>query len=260
MIEDVLQTQPKAQKLVEKSSTRNSEFEKYLKETTQNLEGLTTKSTTQVAAKPTQVQDTKESKTTPKDSPKLAESTQAKEQISKKAPDATELLAASLTPEALKSQSTATPPQTPKDTPLTQALKATQEQGTKIAQDKQALQAQNTNMQPKIVPDTKDQAPKTLDDVQELAKDKGLNPTKIIASSQTQETQPKPKATPESAKQKIQYEMENIEDRVAVINRGTKKPQNITSKISNIYEEGKAEQSTATLGSMLGLKDLPQQS
>ena len=76
MIEDVLQTQPKAQKLVEKSSTRNSEFEKYLKETTQNLEGLTTKSTTQVAAKPTQVKDTKESKTTPKDSPKLAESTQ----------------------------------------------------------------------------------------------------------------------------------------------------------------------------------------
>ena len=105
MIEDVLQTQPKAQKLVEKSSTRNSEFEKYLKETTQNLEGLTTKSTTQVAAKPTQV----------------------KEQTSKKAPDATELLAASLTPEALKSQSTATPPQTPKDTPFTQALKATQE-------------------------------------------------------------------------------------------------------------------------------------
>lgn len=238
MIEDVLQTQPKAQKLVEKSSTRNSEFEKYLKETTQNLEGLTTKSTTQVAAKPTQV----------------------KEQTSKKAPDATELLAASLTPEALKSQSTATPPQTPKDTPFTQALKATQEQGTKIAQDKQALQAQNTNMQPKIVPDTKDQAPKTLDDVQELAKDKGLNPTKITASSQTQETQPKPKATPESAKQKIQYETENIEDRVAVINRGTKKPQNITSKISNFYEEGKVEQRTATLGSILGLKDLPRQS
>ena len=238
MIEDVLQTQPKAQKLVEKSSTRNSEFEKYLKETTQNLEGLTTKSTTQVAAKPTQV----------------------KEQTSKKAPDATELLAASLTPEALKSQSTATPPQTPKDTPFTQALKATQEQGTKIAQDKQALQAQNTNMQPKIVPDTKDQAPKTLDDVQELAKDKGLNPTKITASSQTQETQPKSKATPESAKQKIQYEMENIEDRVAVINRDTKKPQNNTSKISNIYEEGKVEQRTATLGSILGLKDLPRQS
>lgn len=238
MIEDVLQTQPKAQKLVEKSSTRNSEFEKYLKETTQNLEGLTTKSTTQVAAKPTQV----------------------KEQTSKKAPDATELLAASLTPEALKSQSTATPPQTPKDTPFTQALKATQEQGTKIAQDKQALQAQNTNMQPKIVPDTKNQAPKTLDDVQELAKDKGLNPTKITASSQTQETQPKPKATPESAKQKIQYETENIEDRVAVINRGTKKPQNITSKISNFYEEGKVEQRTATLGSILGLKDLPRQS
>lgn len=259
MIEDVLQTQPKIQKPVEKKSTRNSEFEKYLKETTQNREISTTKSAqAQPTIKPTQV---KESKTTPKDSPKLAESTQTQEQTPKKdTPNTTELLAASLTPEALKSQSTATPPQAPKDTPLTQALKATQEQGTKIAQDKQALQAQNTNMQPKIVPDTKDQAPKTLDDVQELAKDKGLNPTKITASSQTQEIQPKPKVTPESAKQKIQYEMENLEDRVAVINRGTKKPQNITSKISNIYEEGKAEQSTTTLGSMLGLKDLPQQS
>ncbi|MFC3868003.1 hypothetical protein [Helicobacter equorum] len=260
MIEDVLQTQPKAQKLVEKTSTRNSEFEKYLKETTQNLERLTTKSTqTQVAAKPTQVKDTKESKTTPKDSSKLAESTQKKEQTPKKhTPETTELLAASLTPEALKSQSTATPPQAPKDTPLTQALKATQEQGTKIAQDKQALQAQNTGMQPKIAPYTKDQAPKTLDDVQELAKDKGLNPTNV--SSQAQEIQPKPKATPKSAKQKIQYEMENLEDRVAVINRGTKKPQNITSKISNIYEEGKTEQSVTTLGSMLGPKDLPRQS
>ena len=99
---------------------------------------------------------------------------------------------------------------------------------------------------------------KTLEDVQNLAKEKGLNPTRVTAL-ETQEVAQKPKRTPESAKQKIEYEAENAEDRVAVINRGRQKPKNITSKISNIYEESKAEQGGSTLGSMLGLKDLPRQ-
>lgn len=258
MIEDILQVQPQAQKPMEGKSVRSAEFEKYLKESTQNLEGLASK-TTQEVAKPAQTKGSKAQKP----AQAIAESSENKDQAPKKsvpknAPSATELLAASLTPEALKSQEATTLAKAPKDTPLTQALKAAQDQGTKSAQEKQTLQNQATNIAPKPIPAINPEELKSLDDVQALAEDQGLNPTKVTALEQ-EEVLPKPKRTPESAKQKIQYEAENAEDRVAIINRGTKKPKNITSKISNIYEEGKAEQSGATLGSMLGLKDLPRQ-
>lgn len=257
MIEDVLQTQPQTKKPMDKKSVRSAEFEKYLKESTQNLEGIAAKTTQAQIAKPAQPKDTKAQKalltTTESSDPK---DQNTKKSAPKDTPSTTELLAASLTPEALKAQDTATTPASaPKDTPLTQALKAAQEQGTKSTQEKQSLQTLAAKPASPLNPEEL----KTLEDVRTLAKDQGLNPTKITALEQ-EEISPKPKATPESAKQKIQYEVENIEDRVAVINRGTKKPKNITSKISNIYEESKAEQGTATLGSMLGLKDLPRQS
>ena len=254
MIEDILQVQPQAQKPMEGKSVRSAEFEKYLKESTQNFEGLTTKTSTSKPTKP------KESKAQIKTSTESSESSEsiAKKAAPKTTPNATELLAASLTPEALKSQEATTLAKAPKDTPLTQALKAAQDQGTKSAQEKQTLQYQATNIAPKPIPAINPEELKSLDDVRTLAEDQGLNPTKVTALEQ-EEVLPKPKRTPESAKQKIQYEAENAEDRVAIINRGTKKPKNITSKISNIYEEGKAEQSGATLGSMLGLKDLPRQ-
>lgn len=258
MIEDVLQAQPQTQKLVEKKSARSAEFEKYLKESTQNLEGLASK-TTQEVAKPAQTKGSKAQKP----AQAIAESSENKDQAPKKSvpknvPSATELLATSLAPEALKVKDPLAPATAPKDTPLTQALKAAQDQGTKSAQEKQTLQNQATNIAPKPIPAINPEELKSLDDVRTLAEDQGLNPTKVTALEQ-EEVLPKPKRTPESAKQKIQYEAENAEDRVAIINRGTKKPKNITSKISNIYEEGKAEQSGATLGSMLGLKDLPRQ-
>ena len=249
MIEDILQVQPQAQKPMEGKSVRSAEFEKYLKESTQNLEGLASK-TTQEVAKPAQTKGSKAQKP----AQAIAESSENKDQAPKKsvpknAPSATELLATSLAPEALKSQEATTLAKAPKDTPLTQALKAAQDQGTKSAQEKQTLQNQATNIAPKPIPAINPEELKSLDDVQALAEDQGLNPTKVTALEQ-EEVLPKPKRTPEA---------ENAEDRVAIINRGTKKPKNITSKISNIYEEGKAEGSSATLGSMLGLKDLPRQ-
>ena len=61
---------------------------------------------------------------------------------------------------------------------------------------------------------------------------------------------------PESAKYKVQYKLDNGEY-VAVIHRGTQKPQNITTKISSIYESIKTEESMPTLSSLFGLKDLP---
>ena len=253
MIEDILQAQPQAQKLVEKSQTRSAEFEKYLKESTQNLEGLKASS-----IKPAQTKESKAQKTSIESHTESSEAKEAKKAVSKTAPNTTELLAASLSPEALKSQESTTLAKAPKDTPLAQALKAAQDQGTKGTQERQALQDMATNLAPKPVAAINPSDSKTLEDVQNLAKEKGLNPTRVTAL-ETQEVAQKPKRTPESAKQKIEYEAENAEDRVAVINRGRQKPKNITSKISNIYEESKAEQGGSTLGSMLGLKDLPRQ-
>ena len=229
-------------------------FEKYLKESTQNLEGLKASS-----IKPAQSKESKTQKTSMTESKiESSEAKEAKKSAPKTAPNTTELLAASLSPEALKSQESTTLAKAPKDTPLAQALKAAQDQGTKGTQEKQALQDMATNLAPKPVAAINPSDSKTLEDVQNLAKEKGLNPAAITAL-ETQEVAQKPKRTPESAKQKIEYEAENAEDRVAVINRGRQKPKNITSKISNIYEESKAEQGSSTLGSMLGLKDLPRQ-
>ncbi|RDU53028.1 hypothetical protein CQA49_03730 [Helicobacter sp. MIT 00-7814] len=106
--------------------------------------------------------------------------------------------------------------------------------------------------------------PKTLEDVLNLAKEQNLNPAKISAETESESLQtqvaPKPKPKPLSATQKIEYEFESKEERVAVINRGVRKPKNITSKISNIYEEAKKDEGTPSLSALLGQKDLPRQS
>lgn len=106
------------------------------------------------------------------------------------------------------------------------------------------------------------QSPKTLQDVKNLAQLSGLNPTKVEAlQDEKVGVQPKTKeegqdGVPESAKYKIQYKVDDGE-RIAVIHRGTQKPQNITSKISSIYETIKVDSSSPTLSSLFGLKDLP---
>ena len=106
------------------------------------------------------------------------------------------------------------------------------------------------------------QSPKTLQDVKNLAQLSGLNPTKVEAlQDEKVGVQPKIKeegqdGVPESAKYKIQYKVDDGE-RIAVIHRGTQKPQNITSKISSIYETIKVDSSSPTLSSLFGLKDLP---
>ncbi len=110
------------------------------------------------------------------------------------------------------------------------------------------------------------QDPKTLGDVESLAKSKGLNPGKITLqnaenpSTQTQEIaqevkESKPKSIPASAKESISYEYENNVDRIAIVQRGVKKPKNITSKISNEYPTKKSDDEGT--GAFF-LKDRPQ--
>ena len=120
------------------------------------------------------------------------------------------------------------------------------------------------------IPQEEAQAPKTLADVQNLAQAKGLNPSKMSLETQganaqslaqeALETQAKleakPKSIPASAKEKINYEYENNVDRIAIVQRGTKKPKNITSKISNEYPTKKADDEGK--GSVFSLKDAPQ--
>ena len=108
------------------------------------------------------------------------------------------------------------------------------------------------------------QSPKTLQDVRNLAQLNGLNPTKVEAlqdevgtsTAQSKTKEASEDAIPESAKHKVQYKLVDGEY-VAVIHRGTQKPQNITTKISGIYESVKTEEPTPTLSSLFGLKDLP---
>lgn len=122
------------------------------------------------------------------------------------------------------------------------------------------------------IPQEEMQGVKTLADVQNLAQTKGLNPHKMSleaqganAQSLVQEaletqvglgTKPvKPKNIPASAKETISYEYENNVDRIAIVQRGTKKPKNITSKISNEYPTKKTDESK---GDIFSLKDAPQ--
>lgn len=106
-------------------------------------------------------------------------------------------------------------------------------------------------------------AAKTLGDVEKLAKAQGLNPAKIALETEAQNkpATPKPKTIPASAKESISYEYENNVDRIAIVQRGTKKPKNITSKINDEYPVKKADEDSSSGGNTLAslLKDTPQQ-
>lgn len=105
-------------------------------------------------------------------------------------------------------------------------------------------------------------SPKTLADVEAFAKAKGLAPSNItlldddIKEAQITRTQViKTREIPTSAKESISYEYENNVDRIAIVKRGTKKPKNFTSKISNEYPTKKTDNEK---GSIFSLKDGPQ--
>ncbi len=172
----------------------------------------------------------------------------------------------------------------PQDNPLLEALSAPLSAGAtsspKVFSDKKEAKAENKNQntlaqklprsttlpQPQKAQRDTTQDPKTLGDVESLAKSKGLNPGKITLqnaenpSTQTQEIaqevrESKPKSIPASAKESISYEYENNVDRIAIVQRGVKKPKNITSKISNEYPTKKSDDEGT--GAFF-LKDRPQ--
>ncbi|MCX2717832.1 hypothetical protein OQH61_08815 [Helicobacter sp. MIT 21-1697] len=170
----------------------------------------------------------------------------------------------------------------PQDNPLLEALSAPLSAGAasspKALGDKKEAKPENKNQNaltqklPSSTPlsaqsaqKNATQAPKTLGDVESLAKSQGLNPSKITLqnadnpSTQTQELAQaqefKPKSIPASAKESISYEYENNVDRIAIVQRGIKKPKNITSKISNEYPTKKSDDES---GGGFFLKDRPQ--
>ncbi len=103
---------------------------------------------------------------------------------------------------------------------------------------------------------------KTLADAERLAKAKGLNPSELKLQTEEEQTPvqnatpaaPKIKNIPSSAKETITYEYENNVDRIAIVQRGVKKPKNITSKISNEYPTKKLDNENSGASS---LKDRP---
>ncbi len=98
---------------------------------------------------------------------------------------------------------------------------------------------------------------KTLGDIEKIAKEKGLNPSNMTLTQEENSPAPiapKVREIPISAKEKIVYEYENNVDRIAIIQRGTKKPKNITSKISNEYPTKKPDDENINVSSS---KDRP---
>ncbi|TLD96164.1 hypothetical protein LS71_006705 [Helicobacter jaachi] len=157
--------------------------------------------------------------------------------------------------------------------PLVEALSAPLSQ-TNNAQAK-AKQELAQKLAPMPAPQAskaiEESADKTLKDVENLAKAKNLNPSKLSVQSTPAQNAPlaqsaqepeaelaklvpqKPKGVPSSAKERINYEYENNTDRIAIVQRGTKKPKNITSKINNEYPVKKADNEAS---SALPLKDI----
>lgn len=123
--------------------------------------------------------------------------------------------------------------------------------------------AMNTMPKPtQAVMDNTIPATKTLADVEKFAKTQGLNPSKVVLETEHEQksSEPKAKVIPASAKENISYEYENNVDRIAIVQRGTRKPKNITSKINAEYPSKKTEGDVGsgnTLASLL--KDTPQQ-
>lgn len=91
---------------------------------------------------------------------------------------------------------------------------------------------------------------KSLADIEQVAKQKGLNPSKISLQSNESEVAQKPL----SAQEKIQYKHEKGDEKVAIIDRGANKPRNITTKISKEYPIKSAEEESGS-GSLFSLKD-----
>lgn len=103
-------------------------------------------------------------------------------------------------------------------------------------------------------PNIEEHDSQTLQDVLDVANEHNLNPTKISAGLALSDT----KSKPLSATQKLDYEFESKSERVAIINRGKKKPKNVTAKISNIYVASSKDEHNVSLSSLLSQKDLPQ--
>ncbi len=248
MIEDVLRSQTSAQQAPQstKNNAPKEDFKKFLKQAQDEAQAQ--KSETSNAQKGVSAQEVSESQ-----KPSLSNALESKAKPTTALTQSNTQGTKTLNPLAQALSSTLEP-KAQKETP--NQNNATQNAHIKLAK----LPEPQSKLEQKTQLDSKN--PKTLEDVLNLAKEQNLNPTKISAEVELSQDKiaPKPKPKPLSATQKIEYEFESKEERVAVINRGVKKPKNITSKISNIYEEAKKDEGAPSLSALLGQKDLPRQS
>lgn len=246
MIEDVLRSQTSAQQAAQstKNNAPKEDFKKFLKQAQDEAQAQ--KSEVSNAQKDVSAQEISESQ-----KPNLNNALESKAKPTTALTQSNTQGTKTLNP--LAQALSGTPEsKTQKETP--NQNNATQNAHIKLAK----LPEPQSKLEQKAQLDSKD--PKTLEDVLNLAKEQNLNPTKISAEVELSRDKIAPKPKPLSATQKIEYEFESKEERVAVVNRGVKKPKNITSKISNIYEEAKKDEGAPSLSALLGQKDLPRQS
>lgn len=255
MIEDVLRSQASAQQAPQstKNSAPKEDFKKFLKQAQDEAQAQKSKTASNAQGATQGAQEVGVQEVSESQKPNLSNTLDSK---------------AKPTTALTKTQNTTKNTKTLN--PLAQALSTTPESKAQIETSNQNA-TQNARIKLAKLPEPQNKLeqkeldsknPKTLEDVLNLAKEQNLNPTKISAEAESEQPQiaSKPKPKPLSATQKIEYEFESKEERVAVINRGVRKPKNITSKISNIYEEAKKDEGTPSLSALLGQKDLPRQS
>lgn len=254
MVEDVLQTQNKA--IVNNAKNKpKGDFKSYLGEKLgENPENIhTSKEISKKTSKPAKPAEnslensheviTKKLAQVPEDSQLLAEgialpTQELPKDISKELPK-----------DISKELSKDIPRELPKD--ISRELV---KEASKMQQSVPLASALRQQIAKPTQPNIEEHDSQTLQDVLDVANEHNLNPTKISAGLALSDT----KSKPLSATQKLDYEFESKSERVAIINRGKKKPKNVTAKISNIYVASSKDEHNVSLSSLLSQKDLPQ--
>lgn len=258
MVEDVLQTQNKA--IVNNAKNKpKGDFKSYLGEKLgENPENIhTSKEISKKTSKPAKPAENSLENSHEVITKKLAQVPEDSQLLTEGIPLPTQELPKDISKELPKDISKELSKDIPKDISRELPKDISRElvkEASKMQQSVPLASALRQQIAKPTQPNIEEHDSQTLQDVLDVANEHNLNPTKISAGLALSDT----KSKPLSATQKLDYEFESKSERVAIINRGKKKPKNVTAKISNIYVASSKDEHNVSLSSLLSQKDLPQ--
>lgn len=254
MVEDVLQTQNKA--IVNNAKNKpKGDFKSYLGEKLgENPENIhTSKEISKKTSKPAKPAENSLENSHEVITKKLAQVPEDSQLLTEGIPLPTQELPKDISKELPKDISKELSKDIPRELPKDISRELVKE-ASKMQQSVPLASALRQQIAKPTQPNIEEHDSQTLQDVLDVANEHNLNPTKISAGLALSDT----KSKPLSATQKLDYEFESKSERVAIINRGKKKPKNVTAKISNIYVASSKDEHNVSLSSLLSQKDLPQ--